>query len=88
MYDDFVDGKIDPTLGLGSVYVLSLPSFHWQQTSYVPQYGRYGYVCFVVNRHMISVGGSVVTQEGYDENGNSMPYTITDPWPQGLGVFE
>ena len=87
-YGGFVGGEIDSTIGLGSVYVLSLPSFHWQQTSYVPQYGRYGHVCNVVNRHMISVGGEVVSQEGYDENGDLMPYTITDPWPQGLGVFD
>ena len=37
---------------------------------------------------MIVVGGTVQTQESFDANNDTLPDAITDPWLQGLGVFD
>ena len=88
MHGGTVWGDWDTSLGLDSVYVLSLPAFHWQQANYTPQYVRFGATCNVINRQMIVVGGNIMTQQAISENNGTWPYSVVDPWPQGLGVFD
>ena len=74
---------------MGTVYVLSLPSFHWIKQTYDPRYGRYGHQCNVVaNRQMAVTGGMVVDKVSAKARGESYGYPIPDPWHQGIGVFD
>jgi hypothetical protein len=62
-----------------AVYVLSLPSFKWQKTSYPTSLARYAHTCHVVgNRQMLVVGGVV----------NQATPQKPDTWTHGLGVFD
>ena len=61
LYGGFATGSIPDTVAMGVVYVLSLPSFHWQKQNYNPTYGRCRHSCNLVgNRQMVVVGGIVV----------------------------
>ena len=77
---------IETTISNNVVHVLSLPSFQWQKETYTPTTGRLHHHCTVAgSRQMVVVGGVVKTT--YSESvspGNS----ITDPWAQGIGVFD
>ena len=80
---------------LGSVYVLSLPSFNWQKADFYPQFGRWGHACTVVGRQMISVGGVVMTQDGADSDSadgdddiSIYEHSVPDPWSQGIGIWD
>lgn len=74
-------------MNLGVVYVLSLPSFHWQKQQYTPDYGRYQHSCNVVgNRQMVVVGGLIVPSNA--PYGSVGTIRAPDPWPQGLGIFD
>ncbi|MDI1490944.1 MAG: hypothetical protein OHK93_002149, partial [Ramalina farinacea] len=62
-----------------AVFVLSLPAFHWEQSTYTNAFGRRRHSCNVIgNRQMVAVGG----QMGWH---NHLP---PDPWDQGLGIFD
>ena len=79
---------IEATLSLGSVYVLSLPAFNWQQTTYTPQVGRFDHTCNIKDRQMIVVGGYVNTLADYNANIGKTYVGSVDPWSQGIGVFD
>ncbi|KAG9228397.1 hypothetical protein BJ875DRAFT_500766 [Amylocarpus encephaloides] len=76
---DFNQG-IDPYIipELGSVYILTLPAFKWVRATPPAKTSRQAHRCEVIgNRQMISLGGLI-------ENNSS----LTDPWPNGLGIFD
>lgn len=65
---------------MGVVYVLSLPSFHWEKQNYSPVFGRSRHTCSLAgSRQMIVVGGQIATADSR---------LAVDPWPQGIGVFD
>ncbi|MCJ1327770.1 hypothetical protein MMC10_004445 [Thelotrema lepadinum] len=66
-----------------AVYVLSLPGFVWFKGNDTSAEPRTGHTCEVIgSRQMISIGG-INPVLGLDGGlGN------TDPWPQGLGIFD
>ena len=79
-------GKTDllSNTDLAQVWVLSLPSFTWYQSTYTPQKSRYSHTCQVPGnpprRHMLVIGGGV---PNLDNNVESV-----DDFPQGFGVFD
>ena len=77
------------TLGLSTVFVLSLPAFHWQQKSIVKtDHARWDHSCNIINRQMIVVGGVSMNLQAIEENNGNWPWSVPDPWPQGLNVFD
>ena len=67
MYGGYVNGDIDTSIDIDTVWVLSLPAFNWEKTSSQSQnYSRQGHTCNVINRQMIAVGGVVQTAEAFD----------------------
>ena len=67
---------------LDVVYVLSLPAFHWQRSTYRPVHARSWHTCNVLdraNRQMAVIGG-------WDTTGNTSSWY--DPWAQGIGIFD
>ena len=74
MYGGYVDGDIKSSIDLDTVYVLSLPAFYWEKTSYQPQYSRQGHTCNVINRQMIAVGGVVQTAEAFVTSNDTALY--------------
>ena len=63
---------------LDTIYVLSLPAFNWQKTTYPPTHPRQELSCNVIgNRQMVVIGGI-----------NPDNASIADPWPQGIGIFD
>ncbi|KAL6721484.1 hypothetical protein ACLMJK_000588 [Lecanora helva] len=95
-YEIFLYGgraaNVQDTLAQGSVYVLSLPAFHWEKQNVASQLGRYQHTCNVIGRRQMVVVGGRIT------NGTELtPITLTslngfpslpDPWEQGLGIFD
>ena len=66
-----------------AVYVLSLPGFVWFRSKDTSAEPRTGHSCEAVgNRQMLSIGGLNPTLDLSTALGD------TDPWPQGLGVFD
>lgn len=65
---------------LAEVSILSIPSFKWYKADLKPTASRFRHTCNVVGRRqMVVVGGLAAL------NYKSMP---TDPWGQGLGIFD
>ena len=81
-----VEKNVQETIDAGLLYVLSLPSFHWQkQDAGTPTWGRYLHTCNIVGqRQMMVVGGMAINSTSGDNGGQSAP----DPWGQGIGVFD
>ncbi|KAL8636037.1 MAG: hypothetical protein Q9226_009297 [Calogaya cf. arnoldii] len=76
--------QFDQSDALDEVYVLSLPAFAWFKADYPARQSRTGHTCNLVgkgNRQMLSIGGKNPT----DILVNA---TNTDPFLQGLGVFD
>lgn len=70
-------GSIDLT----EVFVLSIPSFRWYKTNLKTTSSRYHHTCEIVGqRQMLVIGG--VTAGVKTQN------ISTDPWAQGLGIFD
>lgn len=82
------DFDIKSTMELGSVHVLSIPAFHWQKMSTIPDTSRYLHTCNAIGRQMIVVGGLVVNTEDYNANNDAGYVSSTDPWGSGIGVFD
>ena len=74
MFGGYVNGEIEMLVDLGTVYILLLPAFNWQKTSYQPQYSRLGHTCNVVNRQMIVVGGVVQTAQVFNTSNDTSAY--------------
>jgi hypothetical protein len=68
--------------GYLNVYTLSLPAFHWFQSTSTTPVRRACHTCSVIgNRQMVSIGGrlpSSVDTLGLEQ----------DPWTSGIGVFD
>lgn len=76
---------IDNERTLNEVFVLTLPAFVWFQAS-SQQSARWCHTCHVVgNRQMLSIGGLDPTS---NYNVSTSPWSIPDPFPQGLGIFD
>lgn len=89
LYGGVVGTSIETTVGMGSVYVLSLPSFRWHKEQSTPQYGRYLHSCNMIgNRQMVVVGGQVVSKQSAAWLGDTFGAFLKDPWSKGLGVFD
>jgi hypothetical protein len=71
---------------LDEIYVLTLPAFTWFKANYTPSTSRQSHTCHVVgNRQLLAIGGAdPVVQEYYALAAKNS----TDPWKQGLGVFD
>ena len=67
-------------IALAEVYILSLPSFHWQKTELNPSESRNRQTCERMGSRMIVVGGVTAGLKYADLK--------TDSWAQGLGVFD
>ena len=66
-----------------AVYVLSLPGFVWFKSNDTSAEPRTGHTCELIgSRQMVSTGG-INPAQGLDSGLGS-----TDPWPQGLGIFD
>lgn len=67
---------------LDKVWVLSLPSLTWYQSTYTPSDARFLHTCHVPGnrRQMVAIGGIIPELE--------IPLQPPDPWPQGLGIFD
>ncbi|KAK3705234.1 hypothetical protein LTR37_013395 [Vermiconidia calcicola] len=94
LYGGLAGTDIPNTVEMGAVYVLSLPSFHWQKQSRRPSHGRYRASCNIAGsgtRQMVVYGGQVVlpkfTALANDRSAADI-YAAVDPWPQALGVFD
>ena len=74
---------------LGSVYVLSLPSFVWHKRADAPAYGRYWHTCNLVGKRQMLVNGGTIVDPRVDEAVTDTDSLSTlDPWPQGIGIFD
>lgn len=88
--DSFISGTTNPSSSDNSnqaafnvAYVLSLPAFVWFKVNDTSADPRTQHTCNVAgNRQVISVGGidPTVPYPNY--------FSETDPWPQGLGIFD
>jgi hypothetical protein len=71
-------------IDLDQVWVLSLPSFTWYNSSYEPSDARFLHTCHVPGnpprRQMVAVGGLIPDFKYI--------FQPKDPWPQGLGIFD
>ena len=65
-----------------AVYVLSLPGFVWFKSNDTSAEPGSGHTCELSGSQMISIGG-INPAQGLDDGLGS-----TDPWPQGLGIFD
>lgn len=80
-----VADNVEATIQAGLVYVLSLPSFHWERQHITPTQGRYRHSCNIVGqRQMVVVGGQPINETSADNYGSA----TVDPWPQGIGIFD
>lgn len=90
----FLLGGVDPndihnTISMNTVYVLSLPSFHWTKTSSTAEYGRYGHKCNIIgNRQIVVTGGLVVDVASAEDRSRNYGWAMPDPWQNGIGVFD
>lgn len=77
-----------------TIFILSLPAFHWIQVDYTPKSGRFAHTCN-------SVGGSQILIVGGLDSNPKLPNTsnftaliesdlnsTADPFTQGLAVFD
>jgi hypothetical protein len=68
---------------LQTVYILTLPAFHWLVAPNMAPTGRFDHTCSLIgNRQMLSIGGVYPTQEW------QVWPMWTDPWANGLGIFD
>lgn len=76
-----------------TIYILTLPAFHWLQVEYTPTSSRFAHTCHAVGgSQVLTIGGldanPKITGPGYqnliESNFNSTP----DPHTLGLGVFD
>ncbi|KAL9610097.1 MAG: hypothetical protein Q9167_005176 [Letrouitia subvulpina] len=74
--------QIDANKALDEVFVLSLPAFRWFKANYTAEKPRYRHTCQIVGkRQMLSIGGLDPREVDQDD-------TTSDPFAQGLGIFD
>lgn len=72
---------------LATVYILTLPAFHWVKTSAVAPTWRADQTCSVIgNRQMISIGGVRDPGSGLIET--VVPPPPFDPWTNGMQILD
>ena len=82
-----------PAVPLDTIYILTLPAFHWIQVDYSPQNPRHALSCNAVG------GSQILTIGGVNSNPNlayGRPFDISrstyntsaDPFAQGLAIFD
>ena len=80
-------------VALATVFVLTLPGFHWQKANPTSDFVRTSHSCNIKNGQMIVVGGTVQTVAdantvNAESEAQGTYLSSVDPWPQGLGVFD
>ncbi|KAG8528274.1 uncharacterized protein KY384_007191 [Bacidia gigantensis] len=88
-YEIFVYGGHNFSWDTGSIpfdtlYILTLPAFHWIQVNYPPLEPKGGLTCHAVVGSQILVVGGFDASQGYLDPCMS----TNDPFAQGLGVFD
>lgn len=92
-YEIFLYAGWDGKLGGGelqydSVYVLTLPGFHWVQADYPEHHPRHGLTCESIGGgQMLTIGGIDTTQID-KANLYEGPFETSDPFTKGLGIFD
>ncbi|KAL8907939.1 MAG: hypothetical protein Q9171_005655 [Xanthocarpia ochracea] len=85
-------GNLGPeAVSYDEIYILTLPAFSWIKVQYPPQRPRGGHTCNAIGGgQIISIGGfeanSTIYQGLYEDVFAAM-FNSTDPFAQGLGVF-
>ncbi|MCJ1385717.1 hypothetical protein MMC17_008840 [Xylographa soralifera] len=88
MYGGHAAPDWNSTLALATVSVLSLPAFHWQQTtSFKPDHARYAHSCNAINRQMIVTGGNAITLQAINENNGTWPWNV-DSYDSDAGLYQ
>jgi hypothetical protein len=71
---------------LDEVFVLTLPGFVWFKANYTARQSRQSHTCHVVgNRQLLTIGG---IDPGVQEFFSVAYANATDPFTQGLGIFD
>ncbi|KAL8727103.1 MAG: hypothetical protein Q9166_006290 [cf. Caloplaca sp. 2 TL-2023] len=96
-YEIFLYGGDNSHLGSDAVpydeiFILTLPAFRWFKKDFPPQHPRGGHTCNAVGgSQIISIGGfdanSKIFLGSYDDIRASTFNSSTDPFAQGLGIF-
>jgi hypothetical protein len=68
-------------IDLTEVSILSMPSFRWYKTNLNPTSSRYRHSCEIVGQRQMVVIGGLTAGVKYEN-------ISTDPWAQGLGIFD